>query len=310
MFNKFTNSKLGIIFAVLVVIFGVMLLWNGKDDRTFREVLVDIDTAAVTEIMMYPKSQNHDEVKLYKENDDWYVKLSEEKSAFVPAQKITGLFAQLLAIVPKRLAARDQSKWNEFQVDSTATRVKVVEEGDITLDLIIGRFSYQQQPRSMSTFVRLANDVDIYEVDGFLEMSFNQGANTFRDGSIINSDFESWKQLSFDYPADSSFQMIKVENGWIANFVNSDSTKAVRYLRQLGNISGNSFFDDITPDQLPAPTYKLTVENESGELVEIMGYEMGERFIITSSANRETYFDGLQNKLKEKIFIGLNSILP
>lgn len=33
----------------------------------------------------------------------------------------------------------------------------------------------------MNTFVRLYNDIDVYEVDGFLDMMFNQGANIFRD---------------------------------------------------------------------------------------------------------------------------------
>ena len=41
------------------------------DERTFREVLVNIDTSAVTEILIYPKSQNHNEVKLFKAKEDW-----------------------------------------------------------------------------------------------------------------------------------------------------------------------------------------------------------------------------------------------
>ncbi|MFC2135400.1 DUF4340 domain-containing protein [Bacteroidota bacterium] len=311
MFNKLTNNKLGIIFGALVVL--LLIIWvmdSQKGERTFREELVDIDTASVTEILLYPKSYNYEEVRLFKADDQWHVELNDNLNVSVPDAKITALYNQLLDIKPKRLAARDATKFKDFQVDSSATRIKVIEDGDETLDLIIGRFSYQQQPRSMSTFVRLGNDVDIYEVDGFLEMSFNKDANSFRNGDIISSNFESWKQLSFDYPADSSFNMMKVEGGWIANFANTDSTKTVRFLRQLSNLTHDKYFDDISEEQLSSPVYKLTVETDGGELVEIKGYEQDDRFYLTSSDNKESIFDGSQNKIREKIFIGLNSILP
>ena len=311
MFNKLTNKNLGIVFAVLLILFAVLMLWDGqKGERTFRDTLVDIDTADVTQILLYPKSQDHKEVRLFNEDGQWKVQLDSERTALVPHSKISNLYTQLMAIVPKRLAARGQDKWTEFQVDSTATRVKVVEGGDTTLDLIIGRFSYQQQPRSMSTFVRLGNDIDIYEVDGFLEMTFNQSANSFRDGSILKGDNTKWNQLSFDYPADSSFQMIKVNNGWTANFTNADSAKTERYFRQITNMTSTEFFDDIDEAQLPAPSYKLTIQNTDGNEFEINGYEIGDRFVIHSSTNPEAYFDGNKNKFKNKIFIGLNSVLP
>lgn len=52
---------------------------------------------------------------------------------------------------------------------------------------MIGKFAFQQ-PRSMSTFVKLAGDIDIYEVEGFLDMIFNKTSNDFRDETIIKSD--------------------------------------------------------------------------------------------------------------------------
>ena len=152
-------------------------------------------------------------------------------NAKVVDQRISSLFAQLLAIIPKRLAARDESKWNELQVDSTGSRVKVFEDSKLSLDLVIGRFSFQQ-PRTMNTFVRLYNDKDVYEVDGFLDMTFNQGANIFRDGTVIKSDHNTWKQIQFTYPADSSFQLVKSGNSWLLNGKTTDSLKTANYLEQ------------------------------------------------------------------------------
>ena len=62
------NKTLGIIFGILLVVAGFIFIFqSGKDERTFREVLVDIDTSAVTQIIIYPKSQKPNEVKLFKE---------------------------------------------------------------------------------------------------------------------------------------------------------------------------------------------------------------------------------------------------
>ncbi len=108
-------------------------------------------------------------------------------TAKVADERMSSLFAQLLAIKPKRLAARDESKWSELQVDSTGSRVKVFRGFEIN----IGSGNWQifiSAARTMNTFVRLYNDKDVYEVDGFLDMTFNQGANIFRDGTVISSD--------------------------------------------------------------------------------------------------------------------------
>jgi len=302
------NKTLGIIFGILLVVVAFLFLFqSGKDERTFREVLVDIDTSAVTEILIYPKAKEHGEVKLFLDNDEWKVTLPTGGTAKVTNQRMTSLFAQLLAIQPKRLAARDESKWTELQVDSTGSRVKVFEGSDLVLDLVIGRFSFQQ-PRTMNTFVRLYNDKDVYEVDGFLDMTFNQGANVFRDGTIINSDYNNWQQLQFVYPADSSFQLVKSANEWVLNGQPTDSTKTANYLNRLRNLSNTNFIDNPNISQTTAPTFTLNITTKDLQFIEVKCYQDSTTTIIHSSENPEAYFDGAS--LTKTIFVGKSAFLP
>ena len=302
MFRNVNNKILGLIFAILLIVVVLLLLFEGgKNERTFREVLVNIDTTAVTEILIYPKSQEHKEVKLFKEDENWQVTLSSGGTAKVSDQKIREVIAQLLAIKPNRLAARDESKWNELQVDSTGSRVKVFEGSKLALDIVIGRFSFKQ-PRSMNTFVRLYNDKDVYEVDGFLDMTFNQGANVFRDGTIIKSDFNNWQQLQFIYPADSSFQLVKSGNNWIINGSIVDSAKTVNYLRRLGSLSNNSFSDNVVIDPNSNPTYSLNITTTDLQFIEVKGFQDSTSSIVHSSQNPEAWFDG--SNLSKTIFVG------
>lgn len=307
MFRKVNNKILGIVFAVLFLLVILLLVFEGgSNERTFREVLVDIDTSAVTEILIYPKSQNHKEVKLFKENNEWHVALPSGKTAKVTKQRISSLLAQLVAIQPKRLAARDESKWNELQVDSTGSRVKVFEGSKLTADLVIGRFSFQQ-PRSMNTFVRVYNDKDVYEVEGFLDMTFNQGVNAFRDGTIIKSDFNNWQQLKFNYPADSSFQLTKSGNNWQVNGIFADSLKTINYLRRLSNLSNNSFVDEIRFDTLASPVYSINISTKDLQFIEVKAFVDSNKTYLHSTQNPDSWFDG--TSIVKTTFVGKSSFL-
>ena len=157
----------------------------------------------------------------------------------------------------------------------------------------------------MNTFVRLYNDKDVYEVDGFLDMTFNQGANVFRDGTIIKSDFNNWQQLQFTYPADSSFQLVKSGNNWLIKDSIADSAKTVNYLRRLANVSNNSFIDNITIDPNSKPTFSLNVTTIDLQFIEVKGFQDSTSFIIHSSQNPEAWFDG--SNFSKTIFVGKSS---
>ena len=301
------NKTLGIIFGILLVVAAFMFFFQSeKNERTFREVLVDIDTSAVTQIIIYPKSQKPNEVKLFKEDGEWKVNLPSGGTAKVTDQRISSVFSQLLAIKPKQLVARDESKWNELQVDSTGSRVQVYEGSDLSLDLVIGRFSFQQ-PRSMNTFVRLYNDKDVYEVDGFLDMTFNQGANMFRDGTIINSDYNNWKQIQFVYPADSSFQLENNNSNWMINGRKTDSAKTVNYLNRLRSLSNSNFIDNPNINPTTMPTYSLNITTSDMNFIEVKCYVDSVKTIIHTSQNPEAWFDG--SSLKNTIFVGKSHFL-
>ena len=55
MSNKFSNSKLAVVFVILLIVALVFLLTDSKNERSFRTELVEIDTSGVDEILIYPK---------------------------------------------------------------------------------------------------------------------------------------------------------------------------------------------------------------------------------------------------------------
>lgn len=309
MSSKFSNKTLAAVFGILVlVVLFIFVFDTGKNERTFRDELVDIDTSAVTEIKIYPKSENGSEIRLFIDDDKWNVTLPGGKTVSAPESKIKNLFSQLLSIKPKRLAARGEKKWSEYEVDSSGTVVQVFEGGSKALDLVIGRFAFQQ-PRSMSTFVRLNNDTDVYEVDGFLSATFNQDANSFRDNVIIKSDHEKWERLVYNYPGDSSFQLQKLDDKWFVNDEPVDSAATVRYLRSIQRLTSTNFVDDVNEEQLISPKYSLTIESPDSDRIVVEGFQVDSLYLIRSTMNEESVFDASKNGLGDKVFVGPGKFL-
>lgn len=304
MLNDISNKKLGYVFAVLLIIAVVMLITDqGSNERTFRTDLVDIDSSAVSQIVIYPKKLKGGKINLHLEESEWKVDLEGGKTATVPQGKIDDIIKRLSEVKPIRLAGRGKESWKKFEVDSTASRVEVYEGSEKTLDLIIGKFTFQQ-PRSMKSFVRLTEDTDVYETEGFLSMTFNQDADYYRDQTVIQDDINNWKSLSFSYPADSSYQIVKVNNRWrISTGEAIDSATTAAQLNRLSNVRGAEFVD-VEQDSLPLPQYKLTIIKNDDSQTEIFGYKVNDRVIINSSQNSESYFDGSKNDLFKKVFVG------
>ncbi|MEJ2614146.1 MAG: DUF4340 domain-containing protein [Ignavibacteriaceae bacterium] len=307
MFNKISSKALAVIFVVLLVLSAVYIYFDSsREERSFRTDIVNIDTAKVTSISIYPKANNHKEIKIFKEGNNWEVQLTNNNTVPAENSKITNLIYQLSKIKANSVAAQDESKWSEFKVDTSGTRVKIFEGKDNTLDIVIGKFAYHQ-PRTMMTYVRVKGDKNVYETNGFLEFSFNQKPDYFRDNTIVNDDMSHWKRLTFTYPADSSFQLIKDStNHWNINKLKIDSSKTAIFLRTLSHLTGSEFADNPDESLLSRAAYTLTIESSALGAITISAYIDSTKYLIHSSQNPDAYFNGKKNNLKGKIFIGKN----
>lgn len=309
MFNKISSKALTVIFVVLFVLAAIYIIYDSsREERSFKRDIVNIDTSKVTSLSIYPKANNHKEIKIYKEGNNWEVQLNNNS---VPADysKIKNLIYQLSEIKANSVAAQDESKWSEFKVDTSGTRVKVFEGSDNTLDITLGKFAYQQ-PRTMMTYVKVKGDNNVYETNGFLEFSFNQKPDYFRNNTLVDDDMSHWSRLTFTYPADSSFQMVKdTTNQWKINNINIDSSKAVNFLRTLSHLSGSGFVDNPDESLLNKAVYSLTIGSSALSTVTLSAYIDSSNYLIHSSQNPDAYFNGNKNNLKGKIFVGRNYFL-
>jgi len=210
------------------------------------------------------------------------------------------MVSQLNGLKPESVVATEKDRWEQFEVtDSLGTRVKLFNGTDLLADVVLGKFSFSQ-PRKMNTYVRLADDKEIYGVDGMIGMSFNRNLDSFRDKTIIKSTKTDWVKLTYSYPADSSFTLEKVNDKWMIGGMAADSASVAKYINSIARLT-ESKFAETKP--VSSVTHRLKIEgNNMMAPVEITGFYIdGENFVVESSQNQGTFFNNPETA--KKLFV-------
>ncbi|MBN2172915.1 MAG: DUF4340 domain-containing protein [Bacteroidales bacterium] len=317
MLSKFLNTKTLII--LLVILLGIYLIskYTERGDRTFKSELVAVDTSKVTKIVISPKlSGEGNEVVFTKTGIDW--KLESAGKFYKPDKEaVKNIFTELTKMKSKQVAATDESKWAEFEVtDSTGTRIRLYDGKKVLADLYVGKFNYvqsqeqnpyQQNRGSMSTYVRPAEDQEVYVVEGFLKMSIQANIDTYRDKNLFKANKDDITKISFNYPENKNFALTKMDNKWFLNGMPTDSMKTVGYLNKISRVTSSNFIDDVEPET-KVPEYMVTIEGNNFPPTEIKAFPADSlnKYVITSSVLPDSKFSGEKAGLFKRVFANVS----
>ena len=307
MFRKVSNLSLIAILAVIALIYlSLRVFRHTGRSSSFKANLVQIDTSNVSKISVDGKGKHFE---VYKDNTGaWKVTLPEpDKAAEATASSVKNSLYGLMSIEPSRVVTRDPAKWPEYQVDTAGTRVRVYEGSKNTLDLIIGKFGVQGR-QSFFTYVRLNDDNTVYSADNFMGMSYFSGPDSFRNNRFLQVDPDSVRQVSFTYPADSSFMLNRPDSVWYLGSGKADSVKVANYLSQLRYVSNTKYVDDINPVSLNQPVFTEAIALKNSKIITINAYQNPKYgLILHSEFNPNSYFS--DSTLVKRIFKGRGEFL-
>ncbi len=314
MSNRFNNKKLLYLLAGLIAILLLTVLVKiPKENGTLKNRIVNFDTAAVDEIIIYPKAGRESSFELERSNNKWVVKQGNITSA-TQEGAVQNIFGEVLNLKPQSLASVSKSQWKEFELtDSLATRIKFLDRKGRTLsDLMVGKMSYKQQDNpyagyggnnvQVTSYVRLYNEKNIYAVEGFISFTFNTKFDDWRDKTFIRSDKKNMTKITFNYPADSSYIMSRNGNVWQIAGQTADSVKVAGYLNSLQLLNGQNIKDNYQP--VLSPVYQMLVEGNNLLNISVKCYigEGNDEYVINSSLNPNVYFSTLKKDIPDKLF--------
>ncbi|MFY0686515.1 MAG: DUF4340 domain-containing protein [Cyclobacteriaceae bacterium] len=296
---KLNTPKLLIVLAVLIGVFAVVKFTGNKSrSKSFKETLVEIDTARMTSLEITEGEQS---TILTRKEGQWMVS-TENGDKKAMHTTIRSLVSTLKTVRPARIASRSADKWQDFSVDETSgTRVKVLEGDETTLDIILGRFGVEGQ-RSFYTYVRLFEDTDTYVADDFMKMSISSDPSEFRNSSIARVDKDSLVSISFNY-TDSAFTLVSENGNWYANGVQADSSRMFDYLKNLTYITSRQFAERSDLTSTLSVVYSFS--DRADISIEAIAIEEG--YVLQSSANKDEAW--MDDQIFDKVFKGPSELM-
>ena len=320
MLKNISSIKLiGILGALVLVYFGIKYFSGESRSKSFKSELVEIDTAKVTKLLINAKGET---LELIKENDAWKVSIGNGQYAAAENGSVKSTLSSLLTIKPSRIAAKNQDKWKEYQVDSAGTRVHVFEGSKSTLDLVIGRFGFNQQAMQQQqqmmmggrggqqffSYVRLEGENEVYVADNFMGMSINSDPSGYRNKRILSLTTDDISKMQFNYPADSGFVLSKVDSAWSIFGNPPDSAATASYLSDIRYLNNSNYVDDVPASALVSPTLSMNISQTGKADIIVKAFQHPvHKWIVNSSDNPLSYF--ADEELVEKLFVGSDKLM-
>jgi len=313
MFKKFSSGVLIIILIVLMVAY-LIVRYSGSNDRSFKDKVLSFDSSVVTQIQVDDPKSQQEPVDLRKSGDKWMVKIGTREFT-ADTNVIKNMLKQLSDMPTKRYAGKGSDAWVKYEVTDTSGILVTLKSPEKTIaEILIGKFSYNvpkdqqqqmqgRQPRGeMTSFVRLPDEKDVYAVDGYLKMSFSSKVDSYRYKNLAGVNPADITRISVTEPGNRKI-FENPEGKWLLNGTPADSASVARYRSTLARLSGTKFFDgDVTPS---GASHSLVIEGNNFTPVEIQAFPVADtnvNYIITSSANPGSYFNGKEGGLFSKIW--------
>ena len=304
--NK-NNRNLLIVFAVLLVAVGANeLIKRSKGERTFRKDIIDYQANDIKKISIFPKNAGNLNVDVFLEDTVWKLKVDGKMFA-ADQEMIKGIVDELATMTPERLVANKKELWKDYDItDSLGIKVIIYGHNNDKTEITLGRFSYNQSTRKPSTYVRVNNEKEVYAAEGYLSMTFNREINSLRDKNIFRGNQNDLTQISFNYPADSSFTLTKQDNKWLLNGAPVDSTRMAGYLTTVCYLTGSDFRDDFIPASVTVEPLKILLTGNNMNPITLKAFRDATGTVLNSSENPTSYFSGDKGDIFKRVFQGKN----
>jgi hypothetical protein len=180
------------------------------------------------------------------------------------------------------VVSTNPDKRGTYQVDSTGTRVQVLQGDKVVLSLMVGKST----PDFAHTYVRPEDRAEVYRAVGVLTYNFNKRVDDWRDKTVLEVDQESVSRVVLEYPKEGTDVVLaRADSLWTvvskgAEPQPADSTAAAQLVRSAARIVTANF---ATPEEAAGldfaqPDFRLRVETDGGtQTVEFVEHE-GNKF--------------------------------
>ncbi len=301
------NKTLVIILAVLLIVLGIdQLNYEHKQNKTFKDKLLNIDSAKVAQILIYPKNQTNNKIQLIKQDNHWFVVDSTGKHP-ADMDKINEIFDLLLDLRPTQVLGNDKKAWQQYGVtDTSATHIVLKNSRNKEIaHLYIGEIKpsetrYHASPQ-VATYVRVKGDKNVYLIPHLLATTFVLVPQMYYNNNLTPTIPQQVQKIEISTP-DTNFTITNKNHRWYINGKKADSLNCERYARLLEKVESQNFASaDSAKKYKPYAQVKIHYAGNKQITIKALGDTTAH--YIWSSYNPQMYFkaDILYNRIFKPI---------
>jgi hypothetical protein len=293
--KKNTNKLLLVVFFALVSVYSVTKIFRSPAlESNLEAEAFRIDTAKIATIKFKGRASEGAEMTLTKNADNWVIQQG-KKTAAAQEDEVNNLLNALSSLRPERIVTRKEERWQTYEVDDSAA-VQLVAYNDNMDELAnwhIGKES------AGSTFVRIADDDEVYALEGSLRNHVEKKYNDWRDKTFLRLEKTSINEITFQYPADSGFVLRKDGDVWLIGESKADSAKVEHYLRKAQSLDIDTFADGQPRGN--DPEFIITLRGDRPEPIVVNGWRNQNQYVLESSLQKGVYF--LDSSITKDLFV-------
>lgn len=254
---------------LLLALIGLILIYLAVVSRTpvakTDTPFIEADSASVSYMKIVTPS---DSVELRKEGDGWMVALA---GKVYPANKknVGNALQKFAQMTRKAIISTKSERQAEFEVDASKGVRVVVKQGDKESSIVLGKAS----PTMQTSYARLADSDEIWEIGGNNGPMFKRGAADWRDKTICEMAMDSIRRVTWSY-LDQKLQIAKQDTMWTGSENGAAFTpfrsNVERVTRMLSRMNAVEFMDNPSDTLFAAPVCVMQVEKTDGSTFDLM----------------------------------------
>ncbi|MBI1184557.1 DUF4340 domain-containing protein [bacterium] len=299
MLNKLNSKLLLVVLVVLAVVVAMAVIRNNSNTvSTIPEHVAQIDTNALNHIEI--RASESEPYNLVRGAGKWKLQLDGDRKVPIESKLLETAISNLLEAKPMKIVSRKEESFDKYEVDDNlGTKVTFYNGNEPLTSVVIGKIDFNQQTRSMSNYVRLADENEVFSLNAALNFDWNKKPADWRNKTLLQASIAQINKV--EAQGTQNFILVKQENGsWLANGLPLDSNAIDVFVNGIANLSSPNFNDEVNAGTVGEPIYTLQVFTETND-VGLYLYNTSGGLVVQSSANAGNYFN-VDDNLKAKLF--------
>lgn len=236
------NAPFIIIFALLVIVYGLSQYWDKNRSPRFEAVLLDFLPEEIARIDLQKAGEEAFSIRW---NEDRWVMSKANVHETVKKSAVDELLKRLRSIRTSAIVSAISKEWEQYGVgENQGIKVCLHKKDDDTTCLRLGRYTFAEEEKRLSAYTRLEGQAEVYSINGMAISLLDGNPDFFRNKQLFHLDEEV---VSMKWQIQEQvYEVFRQENHWITTDDQLvDSLLWENYLQDLSSINGESFADDI-----------------------------------------------------------------